>query len=325
MRLASVPPEHPLYKPVKLCKGRYIKWHRTPLHLLLNQTTFDPKCIEKIPAKPRNPAEIGKLPFTVSIAISKEASILEDRNVPETIKVYSDGLACEGKVGAAVILTCLGKPHWVLHYHLSSESEHTVPEAELIGIILAMQLIKTEKNNSTPIAIGTDNQAAIEAFDTSLRNPVHNVAQEIIRLGYMLQKHTKHRKYLLTLRWTAGHIGIPGNESADKEAKRAAEGLSSDKNLLPTFLKRSLTINPLAVQRSKNAEIKRKWNKKWKKSRQGKLLTKTDKSSPSANFQYEFLPALMPINHPSPMTPSSPPWQGFHMFPVVFCLIMGCV
>jgi len=63
VRLASVPPKHPLYKPVKLNKGRYIKQHKTPLLLLLNHTVFDPKRMEKIPTKPRNPAEIGKLPF----------------------------------------------------------------------------------------------------------------------------------------------------------------------------------------------------------------------------------------------------------------------
>jgi len=77
--------------------------------------------------------------------------------------------------------------------------EHTVPKAELIGIILVLQLIKSEKNKNTPIAIGTDNQAAIEAFHTNLRNSAHNVAREIIRQGNMLQKHANRKKYTLML------------------------------------------------------------------------------------------------------------------------------
>ena len=35
------------------------------------------------------------------------------------------------------------------------------------------------------------------------------------------------------LQWTAGDIGILGNELVDKEAKKAAGGLSLDKNSSP--------------------------------------------------------------------------------------------
>ncbi len=60
------------------------------------------------------------------------------------IKVYSDGSSCGGKVGAAATLTRGGVP-LRSHYHLGPDSEHTVHEAELIGILLALQLIKTER------------------------------------------------------------------------------------------------------------------------------------------------------------------------------------
>ena len=80
VRLASSPPDHPLYKPVKASKNRYVRRHKSPLHVLFGSTNFDPNMIEKIPTKPLNPAHIGKLPFTVSIASSKEASKAEDRH-----------------------------------------------------------------------------------------------------------------------------------------------------------------------------------------------------------------------------------------------------
>ena len=78
IRLATVPPEHPLYKPVCRSRSIHIKWHRTLLHNLFAHVGYDLRLMEKIPTKPRNPMSIGKLPFTISIPTNKEASILED-------------------------------------------------------------------------------------------------------------------------------------------------------------------------------------------------------------------------------------------------------
>jgi len=240
--------------------------------------------VEKIPAKPRNPAHTGKLPFSVSIPTSKEVSIAEDRNAPDTVKIYSDGSAQEGKVGAAAVLIFPDKPNHVLHFHLGSESEHTVPEAELVGILLALHLIKSERNKNTSFAIGSDNQAGLEAFQTSLKNPAHNIAREILWQGNMLRKNSRGKKFNLTLRWTAGHVGIPGNELADAEAKRAAGSLSSDKSILPKFLRCSLTLNPTALQRRRNAEIKQRWKIKWKNSKREQSLAKIDNNSSLVHF-----------------------------------------
>ena len=283
VRLATTLPQHPLYKPVNASKSRHIRRHRTPLHALFHHTSFDPKRVEKIPAKPRNPAQTGKLPFNISIATSKEASIIEDRNALDAVKIYSDGSAQEGKVGAAAVLTHPGKPNRILHFHLGTESEHTVPEAELVGILLALHLIHSEKKNAS-FAIGADNQASLEAFQTNLRNPAHNIAREILWQGNMLQKNTHGKNFSLTLRWTAGHVGIPGNELADMEAKRAAGGLSSEQKSLPRFLRRELTLNPSALYRKRNAELKQKWKNRWRNSKRGKLLAKIDGKSPSPRF-----------------------------------------
>ena len=45
--------------------------------------------------------------------------------------------------------TRIGKPPRVLYIHLGPESEHTVHEAELVGTLLAIQLMKTEKVKPT--------------------------------------------------------------------------------------------------------------------------------------------------------------------------------
>ena len=265
-------------------KSRYIKRHRSLLHTLFNNTNFDPKSMEKIPTKPRDPTLVGNLPFKISILSSKEASILEDRQANEAIKIYSDGSAHNGKVGAAAVLTCPGHPTQSLHFHLGPETKHTVHEAELIGTVLALHLIKTEKNKKVNISIGIDNQAALEVYHSSMKKPAHSVAREALRLGNMLKKRTRGKGYSLMLRWTAGHKGISGNELADKEAKRAAEGLSSDKNSLPTFLKQKLTINPSAVQQNFDAGLKQKWKNEWWNSERGQKISKIDINTPSAHL-----------------------------------------
>ena len=157
VRLATVPPEHPLHKPVKLSKSRNTKRHRTPIHALFHDTTFYPKLIEKIPTKPRDPTLVSKLPFSISISSSKEASILEDRYANESAKLYSDGSAFRGKVGAATVLIRSGHPTRTLHFHLGPDTEHTVHEVELVGTILALHLIKSERNNKVSFSIGIDN------------------------------------------------------------------------------------------------------------------------------------------------------------------------
>jgi hypothetical protein len=117
-----------------------------------------------------------------------------------------------------------------------------------------------------------------------MRSPVHYIAREALKQSTMLHKHTRGKKYSLMLRWTAGHVGIPGNELADGEAKRAAAGLSSHKSTLPKLLRRPLTINPSAVHRKQNTEIKQRWKNKWRNSKRGKTFAKIDPKSPSPRF-----------------------------------------
>ena len=202
----------------------------------------------------------------------------------EVIKVYSDGSAIEGKVGTAALLTREDRTQRILHYHLGPEGEHTVHKAELIGILLAIQLVKTECTVSTPIAIRADNQAALAAFTSDLKSPAHNIAREIVRQATFLQKCKGRKNHPLVLRWTTGHVGIPGNERADEEAKRAAEGKTSDKSLLPNFLRRTLTVNPSAIKQEHNKEINTCWENAWRSSVRGQGILKIDNRTPSAHL-----------------------------------------
>jgi ribonuclease HI len=284
VRLASVPAEHSLHNLVKHSTSRYIRRHWSPLHTMFSHFKFNQRCMEKIPFKPCNPAHTGELPFVIKIPPSKEASIEEAMKANERVQVYSDGSAANNKVGAAAILICPGKLHCTLHHHLGPASEHTVHEAELVGILLALQLVKSEKKGQTSFLIGMDNQAALAAFKSDMRSPAHSLAREALRQGNMIQKSRNKKKYSLTLQWTAGHKGILGNELADMEAKCAAEGLTSDATLLPPHLKRMLATNASAVKQKYNHELKQRWINEWRSSKRGQVMLKIDDSSPSPRF-----------------------------------------
>ena len=50
-------------------------------------------------------------------------------------------------MGAAAVLIRKDKPDCVLHFHLGPKSKHTVHKVELVGMMLALHLISTEKCN----------------------------------------------------------------------------------------------------------------------------------------------------------------------------------
>jgi hypothetical protein len=98
-----------------------------------------------------------------------------------------------------------------------------------------------------------------------------------------VRKRQNKAKYSLTLRWTAGHKGIEGNEEVDREAKKAAEGASLDRKLLLTYLRKPLPMNPAAVKRAHHNALKRRWAEKWRSPR-GRRAGQIKESTPSKKF-----------------------------------------
>ena len=284
VRLATLPPEHPLYKPVKASAAHNIKRHKAPLHNLMRLFKLNPNKIEKISVAVRNPMDINNGPIRISIANSKEESKRETLNATEKVKIFTDGSVHSNKVGAAAILTRPGHRDRILHYHLGHADEHNNYEAELVAILMGLHLIKTEKSGSTSFALGADNHAAIKSFTSDLIHSGQAIASNIIRLASTIRNKHRSQKYSLVIRWTAGHSGIAGNEKADKEAKRAAEGITSDKKLLPPLLRRKLTINSAALKTSYDTKMKENWKVNWRSSARGTKMTQLDGTTPSNTF-----------------------------------------
>jgi len=141
--------------------------------------------------------------------------------VCEEVKVFSDGSCIKGKVGAAAVLFRDSQEKRVARKHLGPDCEHTVFEAEVVGLTLAAELI-CAKWNIESVMLGEDSQAAIRAMRGAMGASGRHLVDrfhkqvEVAKLWHMGME--------VKLRWTLGHVGIAENEWVDEEAKRAARG-----------------------------------------------------------------------------------------------------
>ena len=90
--------------------------------------------------------------------------------------------------GVAAIMTKNGKTIDKLHFHLGKMEEHTAFEAELVGMILGLQLIKNRLAKNVAYAIGVDNQAAIRSLASKLDKSGHYLAAEVLDAATQLKK-----------------------------------------------------------------------------------------------------------------------------------------
>lgn len=147
-------------------------------------------------------------------------------------------------------------------YHLGAAEDHTIYEAEMVGLLMGMQLIKTEKCNKTSCSIGADNQAAIIALQSELTKPGQHVAAEVVSAASQLKRSNRGGRYILKIRWTAGHCGIKGNITADKEAKRAAEGHSTAKKDLPKYIHKAMRRSLSTLKQENSKQVNEAWKKR---------------------------------------------------------------
>ena len=266
-QLAALPNMHPLAKKYKSAVARRTKRHKSALHYMTQLYSIQSDEVETIPAVRRNPAEKTRKPFRLEIPGDKAVSAHLDNISTEVIRVYTDSSSHGRRVGALAVLTRQGKEDCVLRLCLGTSTQHTVLEAEMVGLLLGVHLIATEKRNHKSCALGLDNQGVIRALDSELTNPGHHILAEALRITTHLQKKCSNANYNLTIRWTAGHIGIKGNEKADQEAKRATDGHSSNAKDLPKYMRKKIKHNISALRQANNKKLKDAWKKDWNKSK----------------------------------------------------------
>ena len=160
MCLVTLPEFHLLVTNAQKAVGRYVKRHRALLHKVLHSFNIQPRDYEDIVPMSTEPRQESC--YVLHILASREKAIEELGMAQEEVRVYSDGSGIGGKIGVVAILFRDGDEVWLLRKCLGSEGQHTVFEGKVMGMILAVELIRAEGYMHS-VAIGVDSQAALQA------------------------------------------------------------------------------------------------------------------------------------------------------------------
>jgi ribonuclease HI len=286
-RIASLPSTHPLHALSRKAAHRYVKRHRSPLHNLFFTCKINPTSIETVNATRRRPNYIPS--FTTHMEENKIAALLKAHldfvNYP--ISVYSDGSGFEGGIGASAVLFIDGNESTALRFHLGSEKQHTVYEAEIVGLTLSLHLLTNlQRQLRQSTILGTDSQAAIKALDNQrphaaryLLDHVHTAAEKLQAKQDRLRNtaarrdakkrgeqivYRKRGVFDLQIHWVPGHMGFEPNKRADEEAKAAAQGNSSRTQDLPVYLCwKPLPSSISALHQANLVNLQKRWKRWW--------------------------------------------------------------
>ena len=162
-------------------------------------------------------------------------------------KIYTDGSKSERGVGFAAV-----SKKFV--YYASLPSYSSIFTAELHGILAALRMVNNLPQGN--FVIYSDSQCVLSAIKKYA--PSHPLIQEIQE--WMMKLCCLKKKEVIFC-WCPGHIGVKGNETADREAKLAVDtSIYKTKSVYHDF--------KISIKH----HIKKKWLDIWKEQCNNKLF-----------------------------------------------------
>jgi ribonuclease HI len=178
-------------------------------------------------------------------------SVAEDRMAAEALEVgldtiiYTDGSGLDDKIGAAFVARQSSNSSSFVHRKAVLGRACSVFQAELVAIRMALTWLKTKP---CPIAgVFSDSLSSLLALED--RESVNPLVNEIKDLLVDLHQVGTAVKFT----WVRAHVGIPGNELADKYAKEATTNRTSAvyTDFPLSFAKRHLRAKSLEAWKSR--------------------------------------------------------------------------
>lgn len=170
------------------------------------------------------------------------------RAIPEEISIYTDGSKFskdeEGNfVGAAFWIPSFNIVKGYKLNHVSSSFS-----AEAIAVIRALEFAFDK--NLMAVNICTDSLSLLQALKNKQKRK-YRLCPLIDDIKYSVYKLKQHNSlFRIKLTWCPAHVGVAGNERADKEAKEAAEsGISINNKVDYNQLISSLKVKYLELDK----------------------------------------------------------------------------
>ena len=157
-------------------------------------------------------------------------------------EIYTDGSKQDKKVGAAAFFP--KAPDESKKIRLPENS--SIFSAELVGIILALRKVKELEGKIKNFVIMTDGLSALQSLANP--NPNNNFIKRILNILVSINSNVK-----IHFIWIPGHVGIKGNERADKLAKEALAQTCQQSKILEFSDLKALT----------NSYINSLWQEEW--------------------------------------------------------------
>ena len=150
---------------------------------------------------------------------------------------------------------------------------HTVLEGELVGAILALNIIQDVPRTGRVATILLDGQVAIRSLQ---QRSLHQGQYLVTEFHSQLNSLVNRRLHLsVHICWVPGHTGNKGNELADEHAKAAATGDCTPPPCRIRLLACPLPASSAALRALALRDMKGEWVHRWTTSPRGRHFVTT--------------------------------------------------